>query len=214
MQDKTISFEIIRELVKGCLYEELGYKDYIKCFYNGKDISLWNCSYLLNQVLRQISIGDDKKLVSKAAKELWEKIDPECKKNSSKNINDYYYREVLTAGKEGAKIYEYKGSNKNPNSDSPRELKKGASFVFRDVFHVEHVVPISMIIKRLKELEKNNQLTDDAINETLELIYVCRMTKQEDRGIKQKSKRFLDVDRVLNEVYKNKENKLIIEVER
>ena len=214
MENKVITFEIIRQLVRGCLYKEPGYKDYIKCLYNGKDKSLWNCSYLLNQVLRQISIDDDKKLVSKAAKELWEKIDPECKKNSSKNINDYYYHEVLTAGKEGAEIYEYKGSNKNPNSDSPRKLKKGASFVFRDVFHVEHVVPISMIIDRLKELEKNNQLTDDAINETLELIYVCRMTKQEDRGIKQKSKRFLDVDRVLNEVYKNKENKLIIEAER
>ena len=202
--DRVITFEIVRELVHGyrAKDDKTGFEKFIKCEYNGSDKTLWGCGYLLNQVLRQISVQDDHKLVSKAAQELWDQIAPVETEQENKGINDFYYHEKLTASKPGAEIYEYKGSNKNPNQDSPRRLEKGSTFIFRDVFHVEHIVPISMIIDRLVELDEQGLLTDEEINNTLNLIYVCRITKQEDRSIKEKYNRSLDVDEVLEKVYK------------
>lgn len=209
--DKINSFEIIMELVKGCHYKDKTgeYNCYIKSEYNGRDVSIWNCNYLLNQVLRQISIPDENKLVSKAARKLWNEIDPE----GNKNINDYYYHEKIIATKSGAKIKIYKGANKNPTEE--KVLNKGDSFIFKDVFHLEHVVPISKIIDELIKLDEQEELNYETLNDVINKIYVCRMTKEEDRGIKAKYNRgdTLDYKEVIEKYYKSKDNDFIIEIE-
>lgn len=203
--EKVTSFEIIKAFVRGCWNEDKTgeYKEYIKSEYNGEDKSIWNCYYLLNQILRQVSVPEKNKYVSVEAKKLWDAIGPVCKGNSSNDINDYYYHEKIIATKDGAEIFEYKGSSNKPISETPRRLKKGDSFIFRDVFHVEHIVPITMIIEELVELDKKNELTDKKLNDILNLICVCRITKKEDRSIKEKYNRSLDLNDVFEKVYKS-----------
>jgi hypothetical protein len=107
----------------------------------------------------------------------------------------------MVATKGGARIFEYMGASKEPVNNEGRLLHMGDSFIFRDVFHVEHIIPISMIIDRLVELDEKDELNDETINETLNLIYVCRITKQEDRSIKEKCNRSLVVNDVIENVY-------------
>lgn len=199
--EKVISFEVIKAFVRGCWNED---KKYIKSEYNGEDKSIWNCYYLLNQVLRQISVPEKNKYVSAEAKKLWDAIGPECERNSSNNINDYYYHEKIIATNDGAEIFEYKGSSSKPISEIPRRLKKGDTFIFRDVFHVEHIIPITMIIEELVKLDKKNELTDKKLNDILNLICVCRITKKEDRSIKEKYNRSLDLKEVFEKIYKSR----------
>ena len=150
--------------------------------------------YLLNQILRQYYVPKERRLVSKEAQKLWESI-----MGSEEDINDYRYHNIITAKLSGATISEYKGAKKNP--EKSRELHKGEKFVFKDVFHVEHIVPIAVIIKELEKLYDSNLLDYKHVDEVLKHMYVCRMLKEEDRNIKEKFDRSFDKDEVIEKVY-------------
>lgn len=209
------TFEIIRELVKGICSEKTkdGYENYIECEYKGIIRTLWGCKYLLNQVLRQIDVPTSHMFVSKKARELWEDIDPRDEEGKKINIKNCYYHEKLLPQNKETPVFRYSGSNKSPTTTKKEAI--GESFIFRDIFHVEHIVPVVMIIDELKNVYKNNgnAITDDQINELLGKIYICRMTKEEDRDIQQKYKRDLDYRKVKDTVYKNTKSGIPIEIE-
>lgn len=153
-----------------------------------------NAKYILNQLLRQFALPVDNIYVSQKAYELWNKI-------TSKSIIDYVYKEnVICENEEPIKVEMFRGNEKQPYKTL--DLIKGSVFTYNDVFHEDHIIPVAKIIEELCDLEKFHQLTNENIISVLNKIKVCKMLKREDRNIHQRSKRPLDVDKIINTIYK------------
>lgn len=163
---------------------------YIKSQYNGQDTWIWNCHYLLNQILRHVNIPPERYLVSEKAYEKWSQI-------STDNINNYYDGSVVKCEFDNVEIKEFKGNGKNYSN---RIINKGDTFIFNRVFLLEHMIPISKIIDALVSLP-DNQLDYHHVDEILSKRYVCRILKEEDALITRKYNRSLDVDEVLESDY-------------
>lgn len=194
--------DILIAFIKGCHYknDERKFSNCIHSSIDGKDYWIWNADYLLNQLLRQIDVPPERYFLSKRAEEMWTKLKPEGKKGT--DIKDYYYRESLTInGDTGESIGLYNGADSKPYKFI--EVKKGNKFIFNDIFHLEHTIPIHEIKKKLLSLPEN-EITKENVDEIINQIYICRMLKSEDRSIdpKYKKNRPFDLERVLKEVYK------------
>ena len=162
----------------------------IECSYNGKTYVLWNSNYLLGQIIRQYCISEDKYYISQKAKALWEQI-------TKQNIWDYSYRDrIICENDAEISAKSYKGAS---SKYSTTTLRSGVEFIFNDIFHDEHIIPINVIIKELKSLP---ECTYKTIEDTLDKIRVCRMLKEEDREIKEKSRRPSDFNYVIENIYK------------
>lgn len=203
MNNKCEIYDIIISLVKAHKNktEDGKYEHFIKEEYEGKEMTLWGTAYLLNQFLRQLEIPKERRLVSKKADALWKSL------VGDEDINDYYYQTKVTVKNDGT-IKKYSGASKTPYYDG--EIKAGQSFIFKDVFHEEHIVPIAVIIDDLVKLDENNKLDYMHIDEVLNKVYICRMLKEEDRQIKERFKRANNKDVVIRDVY-NKYNIEIVE---
>lgn len=170
--------------------------------YNGEDYYIWNTQYLFNQIMRQINVPAERYLISRGAQELWDKLAPEGKNGT--DITNYWYREKLTVhNKEPIVVKSYKGASNNYDEIT---LVDGKTFVFNDLFHLEHTIPVNMIIDELLKLSDDNRLNYQTVAETINKMYICRMLKSEDRSIdpQYKSKRFLDVRETIRTVYNPK----------
>lgn len=177
------AYDIIIELIKS-IKENKGTSEYD---YNGNIITVKGAKYLLGQYIRQIEPSPDRKFVSVGAKELWDRI-------SSNNINNYYYNECIICNNREP-IYNvpfYKGAYKRPYTT--KDINNGDKIQFNDVFHLEHVVDISSIIKELLKVEN---ITYSDIDRILSKMAVARILKSEDRQIKVKSNRGTDLDKAL-----------------
>lgn len=184
--EQNMIFEIVRNLLLGVknggvLIDE----------FNGGQIKLNSCSYLLNQTIRQYQIPENHYFISKKAFELWSKI-------STDSILKYTYRDKIIKNIPGiVYIDKYKGSEKLAYEKGCL-LDKGDSFIYNDVFTDEHVVTVSNIIEELLMLTK---IDDISIKSVLDKIYICKMLKEEDRCIKNKNRRSLDYREVITEDY-------------
>lgn len=185
-------FDIIITLTKAFNTLDANGNPHVISKYNKEEKYLWNCKYLLNQVLRNYNVPPERYHVSKAAKELWDSI-------TDDDIKNYYYHEkVVNTKSDSVCVVEYKGSSK---SGHERAIKKGEGFVYRDVFHNEHAIPIDTIMNEIIDLAKNNALDYASLDKALNKIHICRILKMEDREIKNKYKRPNSYDEVLKTVY-------------
>ena len=156
---------------------------------NGITYAFWNPDYILGQLLRQYIICKDKFFLSKKAAELWNKI-------SSKDIWMFSYRDKIVCEFDNIVwVKSYAGAS---SKFTLQKLCKNNTFIFNDVFHDDHIVPISIIKKELFNL---SDYTYENVSKVLDKICICRMLKEEDRKIKEKSKRFTDHIKVINEIY-------------
>lgn len=184
--EQNMIFEIIRNLLLGVKNGGILIDEF-----NGEQIKLNSCSYLLNQTIRQYQIPENHYFISKKAFELWSKI-------SSDSILKYTYRNKIIKNIPGiVYIDKYKGSEKLAYEKGCL-LDKGDSFIYNDVFTDEHVVTVSNIIEELLKLTK---IDDISIKSVLDKIYICKMLKEEDRCIKNKNRRSLDYREVIAEDY-------------
>lgn len=153
---------------------------------------LWGCNYLLNQVLRQYDIPKDHYYVSERAAKLWESI-------TSGKIMDYYYKcRVVLDKADGTVVLKcYKGASNSYTEWTP---KKGEKLIYRDVFHDEHIVPINVLIKELVEL---TELNYENVLHILDKIRICKMLKEEDKEIVNRSNRSSDYKIAIAENYKD-----------
>lgn len=152
-----------------------------------------SAKYLLGQTVRQLWLPKEKFYFSEAAKNLWNQIRP------SEDIFKYWYRDrVFTNFESGVKVKFYKGANKFPYDE--RLLKKGESFIFKDIFHDDHIIPIKLILNRLLELQNSNRRS---VMEVLDNISVCRMLKSEDREIHEKHNRPFSEKEIIEKIYGN-----------
>ena len=156
------------------------------------DYAIGNPIYLLGQIIRNIWIPSDHKYITDKAKEKWDQI-------TNNVIDDLSYREKVVCEHNDVIIKEYIGNSKNGKG---RTLNAGDSFIYRDVFHDEHIVPISDIIDKLMDLDEPNC---ENVNEILDMICICKMLKEEDRKIYPKYHRLneeiTNADDVINIIY-------------
>lgn len=177
------SYDILIALIKACQenYEEPTIKGP-----DGYEATLGGAYYLLGQTVRNLWNREGHKLISKKAQELWNSLEV------GEPIFDYWYQKrVYYKNVTPVPVKGYIGANGKPAWET--ELKfnqKGDSFPFRQVFHIEHIVPVSVIIEQLMSLD----LTEDKtiiykkMDSILNKIYVCYITKEEDRALNRISK--------------------------
>lgn len=163
--------------------------------YNAECINLWSPKYLLGQILRQIPVK--KKHVSDAAQELWNQLTDE-------DIWKYNYQDKVpvTEGNQKTIVNKYSGASKNALVESI-----GKDFIFRDVFHDEHIIPIAVIIEELLKL-KDSEITPEKVAKIIDKICICRITKEEDRKITPRYKRSSDLSEAYETAYKPNQVKI------
>ena len=160
----------------------------VECETDEETYTLWNADYLLGQIIRQYKISRDNFYISKGALDIWSKI-------SNDSILKYSYRDTVKCSKGPLTVKVYKGaSSKYEEALIDRDI----TFVFNDVFHDEHIIPINIVIKELRKLTNCNY---ENVSGILNKICICRMLKEEDRRIIEKNKRPFCVEAVINSIY-------------
>ena len=179
--------DIIIALIEGA---KNGKGRYDRCI-GGQNITLYNCKYLLNQVLRHYKVPDERIHISVKAYDLWNKLTVE-------DIKGYEYAEIIPTDKAQAYLMLdiYKGSSTAPYKTIPAKGAKGIKF--NDVFTLEHMVPIRVIVDELLNL---NPLDPVEVRHVLDKIHLCRVLKEEDHRLKPKSKRPNTFQDVIKKVY-------------
>ena len=157
--------------------------------YNSECINLWAPRYLLGQILRQIPVT--KKYVSDEAQKLWNQL-------TNEDIWKYNYQDKVQTKNKDVIVKKYKGASKTAEDKKGKAV--GNSFIFREVFHDEHIIPIAVIIDELLEL-KDGEITPEKVAEIIDKICICRITKEEDRKIKPRSNRPPNLLKAYNEAY-------------
>jgi hypothetical protein len=166
--------------------------------YNTECINLWAPRYLLGQILRQIPVT--KKYVSDAAQKLWNQLTDE-------DIWKYNYQDKVQTKNEDVTVKKYKGASKTPEDKEGKAV--GNSFIFREVFHDEHIIPIAVIIEELLYLKDSEiEITPEKVAKIIDKICICRITKEEDRKIKPRYKRSSDLSEAYETAYKPKNVKI------
>lgn len=147
----------------------------------GEPTTLGGTGYLLGQMIRQYAIPPERQYISRAAWELWHSLTDE-------DIWRYSYRDTVKCRSTvPVAIREYRGNERAPKAT--REIKAGEAFVFRDVFHDEHMVPVSEIVRALIRLPA---VTYESVSAVLSHLCTCRILKAEDRSLYPKYHRPLD----------------------
>ena len=191
--------DIIISLLENTVYHFSGRKR-IAVFenvYNGRVYGLGGADYLLGQVVRQYYIDESRYYISQKAKSLWDSI-------SRDDIWKYSYRDIVKCqNRDGIEVKEYVGAS---SRFTTRILEEGTTFVFNNVFHDEHIVPICAIVKELQTLSNPNY---ENVSAVLEKLCVCRMLKEEDRSIAARYKRPNSFDEIIDTIYKKSNIELI-----
>ena len=149
-----------------------------------------NLRYLIGQLIRQYHIPNGNWHISAAARDRWDAL-------TTANIKGFHYRDVVICDKlTSSAVYElYKGANK---TGTPTRLHRGAKFQFRQMFHEDHVIPVSLIID---ELKNRPNPTQNDIQCILNGMHLCVILKEEDRRIGRTQNRTLNYQQTIANVY-------------
>lgn len=92
----------------------------------------------------------------------------------------------------------YKGSQKNGQNV---QIHPNDKVCFNDMFHVDHIVPVKLI---MDELLKLTQINSQNVSNILQKMYLCRMLKEEDRLLGRTAGRTLCYNNNINNIYKKR----------
>lgn len=149
--------------------------------------------YLLNQAIREYIIPDDNWHLSVAAKELWDSITSDC-------IKKYNYKQIIECNRANqSPAKKYKG---NSSKGSKIKIHKNDKIPFNQLFTAEHMTPVADVIDVLEKLLPS-QITPSNVQNILDQIHICRVTKYEDKQIYPKYGRGLNINNILKNAYKN-----------
>lgn len=167
------------------------YRKLVKQSQNKKDLD--GLRYLLGQSIRQYNISPNKRHISQAAKGRWDEI-------SKDNIKKYQYRDVVVCNnlKVPTQYKLFIGANGKGN---PTTLNPNTTFVFRQMFHEDHVIPVSLV---LNEMITNRIVKRQEIKNLLDMMHLCVILKEEDRMIGRTRNRTLDYLKNVKNVYNPK----------
>ena len=192
MENKVLNF--YRLLIEGCAHEENNSQTLV----DGK-CKLWCCRDLLNKAIRRWDVPPENYYASEKALALWKNFSCEKSKN---NIFGTYEDFPIVAKNDIDLISFYKGSFKNPEKTEP--IAKGTHCKFNDIFHIEHIIPVSKLVDRLINTYKENanKISDKEIFSIINEQSVARILKEEDRKLP-KTKRPNNLEEILKVTYKD-----------
>lgn len=194
------SFDILIALIKACQSnDEYPHVDGP----NGYEAAMGSPKYLLGQSIRQLWNRKGHRCVSKMALELWNKL-----KVDDSIFKYSYQKPIYYKNEEPVSVKKYVGASSTPYWEGDIKFtKKGDYFRFRQVFHIEHIVPINVILEELLEIDlsKDKDEVYKKLDEILNKIYVCYITKKEDKELNKvaKTKRSDNYLEVISKDYKN-----------
>ena len=157
---------------------------------NHNESDLKSLRYLIGQTIRQYDIPAENRHVSVEAKKRWEELTSKC-------IEDFHYRDLVVCDKLSKPFHylAYKGASKEGDE---RELPKGETFHFRDMFHEEHIIPVSLILKELTGMQNPRA---ESVEQCLNSMHICVLLKEEDRKLPRTQKRTLSFEENVKNVY-------------
>lgn len=146
--------------------------------------------YLLGQSIRQYDVPKENHHVSEAANNLWKKL-------TQGSIDNFHYRDTVKCDnlKIECKVKSYIG---NSSKEKEKTLHPNETFVFRELFHEDHVIPVSIIIKNLLKLP---DIDEKSIKDCLDKMHLCVLLKEEDRKIGRTRNRGNDCEQIIRDVY-------------
>lgn len=166
-----------------------------------KDLSSGNqpsFKYLLGQTIRAYIIPANQIHVSVGASQRWKEL-------TSASIFDFTYDEVVTCNvlQTSVTYNFYKGSQKN---GTPTQINPGDRFRFNNMFHVDHVIPVSLILNELIGLTAPYA---QQVKNTLDKMHLCYILKDEDRKLGRIKGRTTDFQQTIKKIY-NPQNVYIL----
>lgn len=183
MKKNDVVIETILSLVNG--YRNMSQSD-------TKDLD--GIRYLIGQTIRAYNVARNQVHISREAWNLWNSL-------TSADINDFFYRESFDCDRVQAqrKIELYKGAERKPSSSI--FVKNCDSLIFRNVFHLDHIVPVSLIED---EILKLSDPTKEDIKIILDKMHLCRVLKSENTELGRTKGRGLDWQENVKNVYNAK----------
>ena len=147
--------------------------------------------YLLGQCIRQYDIPKENRHVSRAALVFWKTI-------STQKIGDYHYRNAVPCDnlKKEINVQSYTGAT---STGSPLLLKPGKTFIFRNLFHEDHITPVSFILNELIDMDSVDK---ESIEDCLNKMHLCVLLKEEDRNLGRTKGRG-DFETTIKDAYKD-----------
>ena len=125
---------------------------------------------------------------------------------TNEDIWKYNYQDkVLVKENKDVIVKKYKGASKTAEDKEGKAV--GNIFIFREVFHDEHIIPIAVIIDELLKL-KDGEITPEKVAEIIDKICICRITKEEDRKISPRYKRSSNLSEAYETAYKPNQVKI------
>ena len=126
-----------------------------------------SAKYLLSQTIRQMYIPHDNMYISEGALALWQEY-------ISDDIKTKNYRDPITCKKDWDNRPKYTGAKNT--CETIQKTPAGSSFAFNEVFHDEHIIPVSDIINMLLELQLDNNASDyQKIEQVLTNLCSCKI---------------------------------------
>lgn len=155
---------------------------------NGRQFN--DLKYVLGQSVRQYEVNPSQIHITQCAHARWNLLTTAC-------IDNFWYSEVVACDRlqKTTTFWYFKGSSK---SGSQNNLQPGSKFRFNDMFHVDHIVPVKLIIDELLALTTVNAST---VKDILDKMHLCRMLKKEDRKLGRTAGRSLCWQAVVHNVY-------------
>ncbi len=203
----TATLDIILTMLKNCEphQDTTSARPYLVIPEKNGGRTLWSAKYLLGQILRQVDVPSERKHLSVQAAKKWKELGLE-----EQNIWRYHYQDWITC-RAPIIIERYTGAS---SEAEPVDLKKKGGFVFRSVFHDEHIVPINDVLDVFLSIPKE-ELTHERIAEQLDKIHICRMLKSENFQIRPRYGRGCDQDcKQIYEKYYKPSNVIIPDFEK
>lgn len=161
------------------------------------EITFGGAKYILSQLLRQLKLPPSNYLVTIEADKLWNEIRYE---DTLLTTELSYSSKVVVQKDCEISLDRYRGASSTPE-DKKLILKQGSHFKYNDVFHDDHIIPIKNIVEELYNL---NDVNYQNVQNILNKITICKMLKQEDRNLKNKTANRDSVIGVIKNIYNTK----------
>ena len=171
----------------------------LKASSNSNKMHISSLKYVLGQTVRAYKVPKEQIFISKAAEIRWNDL-------TSSNINNFDYKQSFICDrlKQSITCKMYKGSQKNGQNV---QIYPNDKVCFNDMFHVDHIVPVKLI---MDELLKLTQINSQNVAKILKDMYLCRILKEEDRLLGRTSGRTLCYKKNIINIY-NANNIFVID---
>ena len=165
----------------------------LKASSNSNKMHISSLKYVLGQTVRAYKVPKEQIFISQAAEIRWNDL-------TSSNINNFDYKQSFICDrlKQSITCKMYKGSQKNGQNV---QINPNDKVCFNDMFHVDHIVPVKLI---MDELLKLTQINSQNVSNILQKMYLCRMLKEEDRLLGRTSGRTLCYKNNIIKIYKTR----------